>query len=84
MQNLIVSSDFDQKEQMSRDFIRLIGPYTEPVLIHQWTPGDHSFIVTFLWLNPFGELANVTSVNIEGSALVSMLYYFVFVYFFKF
>lgn len=73
LQNLIVSSDFDQKEQMSRDFIRLLGPYTEPVLIHQWAPGEHSFVVTFLWLNPYGELVNVTSVNIDGSALVCIL-----------
>lgn len=56
---------------MSRDFIRLINPHTEPVLIHQWGPGDHSFKITFLWLNPFGKLVNVTSVNIESSNLVS-------------
>lgn len=56
---------------MSRDFIRIISPLTEPVLIHQWAPGDQSFQVTFLWLNPYGKLANVTSVNIDGSALVS-------------
>jgi len=70
LQNFRVSSDFDQKEQMSRDFIHLISPYTEPILIHQWAPGEYSFIVTFLWLSPHGELTNVTSVNIEGSALV--------------
>lgn len=74
MQNFIVSSDFDQKEQMSRDFIRIISPHTEPVLIHQWAPGDKSFLVTFLWLNPHGKLANVTSMNIDGSALVSSFY----------
>lgn len=75
LQNFIVSSDFDQKEQMSRDFIRLISPYTEPVLIHQWAsgePGEQIFTVTFLWLNPYGELGNVTSVTIEGSAIVSI------------
>jgi len=71
LQNFIVSSDFDKKEQMSRNFIRLISPYTEPVLIHQWATGEHSFTVTFLWLNPYDELINVTSTNIEESALVS-------------
>jgi len=74
LQNFIVSSDFDKKEQMSRNFIRLIGPYTEPVLIHQWAAGEHSFTVTFLWLNPYDELINVTSTNIEESALVSSFY----------
>ncbi|VVC31413.1 Hypothetical protein CINCED_3A008702 [Cinara cedri] len=69
--NFIVSSDFDQKEQMSRDFIRLISPYTEPVLIHQWASGEQIFTVTFLWLNPYGELANITSVTIEGSSLIT-------------
>lgn len=72
-QNFIVSSDFDQKEQMSRDFIRIISPHTEPILIHQWAPGEQSFTATFLWLNPYDELANVTSLNIEGSSLVSSL-----------
>lgn len=61
---------------MSRNFIRLISTYTEPVLIHQWDSGEHSFIVTFLWLSPYGELANITSVNIEGSALVSIFIIF--------
>lgn len=58
---------------MSRDFIHLINPSTEPVLIHQWASGDQSFVVTLLWLTPYGELTNVTSINIEGSALVSIL-----------
>lgn len=57
---------------MSRNFIRLISPYTELVLIHQWASGEYSFIVTFLWLNPYGELVNVTSVSIDESALVSI------------
>lgn len=59
---------------MSRDFIHLINPHTEPVLVHQWAPGDYGLKITFLWLNPYGKLANVTSVNIEGSALVSSFY----------
>lgn len=59
---------------MSRNFIRLISPYTEPVLIHQWASGDHSFTVTFLWLNPYDELVNITSINIEESALVCSFY----------
>lgn len=74
MQNFIVSSDFDQKEQISRDFIRILSPYVEPVLIHQWAPGEYGFTVTFLWLNPYGELINVTSANIEGLALVSFFF----------
>lgn len=59
---------------MSRNFIRLISPNTEPILIHQWALGEFSFIVTFLWLNPQGELTNVTSTNIDVSALVSIFY----------
>lgn len=74
---------------MSRDFIRIISPHTEPVLIHQWALGDQSFIVTFLWLNPYGKLANVTSVKIDESALVSSfihfkLYNFTSIIYFKF
>jgi len=74
LQNFVVSSDFDKKEQMSRNFIRLISPYTEPVLIHQWATGEQSFSVTFLWLNPYDELVNITSINIEESALVGSFY----------
>ncbi|XP_001949441.1 xylosyltransferase oxt [Acyrthosiphon pisum] len=69
--NFVVSSDFDKKEQMSRNFIRLISPYTEPVLIHQWATGEQRFTVTFLWLNPYDELVNITPINIEESALVT-------------
>lgn len=55
---------------MSRDFIHLINPHTEPILIHQWAPGDKSFVVTLLWLNPYDKLVNITSINIESSAQV--------------
>lgn len=68
---------------MSRDFIRLINPYTEPILIHQWAPGDNSFVVKLLWLNPYDELVNITSINIEGSAmviffLINLMYFLVY------
>ncbi|XP_050534829.1 xylosyltransferase oxt isoform X2 [Daktulosphaira vitifoliae] len=73
LMKLIVSSNYDQKEQMSYDFIHLISPHTEPILIHQWAVGDYSFSVKFIWVNPYGEIANVTSGNIDESTMITFV-----------
>lgn len=80
---LEVSTDFDQKEQMSRNFIRAIGQNSEPVLIVKLAGtskvDNNTILLTVLWVDPdekiqeSGELViediTITSINFSKSNL---------------
>ncbi|XP_008483938.1 xylosyltransferase oxt [Diaphorina citri] len=69
LEHLEVSSSYDQKEQMSRDFLHAIGPYSEPVLIHEWlTLVTHN--ITYLWIDPTNVLAAVTRVQVDENTTI--------------
>ncbi|CAG9819354.1 unnamed protein product [Phaedon cochleariae] len=69
---LQVSSDYDQKEQMSRNFLRLLSPYSEPVLVYDFfsTGGSKVYNMTCLWVGPDGRLHDAVEFSIEESSLV--------------
>ncbi|CAG2068663.1 unnamed protein product, partial [Timema podura] len=53
---LYVSSDYDQKEQVSRNNLQNLGPFSEPVLVFQLSEGPAgasapSLNLTVLWVN---------------------------------
>ncbi|KAL1450531.1 hypothetical protein WDU94_002882 [Cyamophila willieti] len=54
---------------MSRDFTHTLGPYSEPILIHEWST-DVSYNVTYLWIDPTNVLAAVTSVLVDGNTTI--------------
>lgn len=68
---LVVSSDFDQKEQVARNFVGVLGPNSEPtVVLHLKDTSTsnqvkHNF--TVLWISPAGLLVDVTEMPIEDS-----------------
>ncbi|XP_062552577.1 xylosyltransferase oxt [Armigeres subalbatus] len=69
---LEVSSDFDQKEQISRNFQRIIGTNADLNLIFRLAglrteKNTTSYALTVLWLDPRGELADTTEISIEDT-----------------
>jgi protein xylosyltransferase len=72
LQTLLVSSDYDQKEQMSRNFLHNLGPFSEPILVYQLgvNPQPSTYNVTFLWVDPAGQLVEVSEVHMEDGHVV--------------
>ena len=73
IRDLNVNTDYDQKEQTFRNLIGGIGPYSSPVLAYEFeaelvTPQNF----TVLWIDPQGTLADVNSVQLEETTLVSV------------
>ena len=70
---MLVSSDYDMKEQMSRNFPRALGPFSDPVLVvtlESNTTGAINSNMTFLWIDPTGQLAEVSEMHIEFGHMV--------------
>lgn len=70
-----VASDYDQKEQISRNYQKFMGPYTDLVLTFTFagspssSPKDtsHSYNLTLLWIDPMGRLQDFNELHIEDS-----------------
>uniref|UniRef100_W8C4M3 protein xylosyltransferase n=1 Tax=Ceratitis capitata TaxID=7213 RepID=W8C4M3_CERCA len=75
LRNFEVSSDFDLKEQVSRNFAKMLGPYTELVVSFTLTGASvsahndaaHSYNLTLLWIDPLGRLQDFNELHIEDS-----------------
>lgn len=72
---LIVSSDYDQKEQISRNFLRLLSPQSEPTLVYQFRPryGSSSYNFTTLWISPAGQLHDVVDFSVDENSLIGFV-----------
>ncbi|PSN41238.1 Xylosyltransferase oxt [Blattella germanica] len=73
LKSLLVSSDYDQKEQMSRNFLHNLGPFSEPTLVYQFStnPQPTTYNVTILWVDPTGLLVEVSDVHIEDTHAIN-------------
>ena len=72
LQKMSVASEYDQKEQISRNFARVLGPYSEPVLVYDFLPLQNFSTknnVSFLWFDPAAHLADVSEVPLDKSTL---------------
>lgn len=75
--DLLVSSEYDQKEQIVRNFARFLGPYSEPVLLYQFAPktlqnaANTNHSLTFLWVDPAGRLADINNVLLDENSVIS-------------
>uniref|UniRef100_T1PKB0 Xylosyltransferase n=1 Tax=Musca domestica TaxID=7370 RepID=T1PKB0_MUSDO len=75
LKNFEISSDYDQKEQVSRNYQKFLGPYTDLVLTFTFvgsashSPKDtsHSYNLTLLWIDPMGRLQDFNELHIEDS-----------------
>ncbi|XP_023025219.1 xylosyltransferase oxt [Leptinotarsa decemlineata] len=69
----LVSSDYDQKEQLSRNFMRILSPYSEPVLIYNFffvNQAQKVYNMTCLWISPSGDLNDVTEYTIDETSSI--------------
>ncbi|XP_013115718.2 xylosyltransferase oxt [Stomoxys calcitrans] len=75
LKNFEVSSDYDQKEQISRNYQKFLGPHSDLVLTFTFvgatspSPKDtsHSYNLTLLWIDPMGRLQDFNELHIEDS-----------------
>lgn len=69
---LTVSSDYDQKEQVLRNFAQILGPYSEPTLVYIFSsnPDSKPVNVTFLWIDPAGRLLETNDCVIDDAYVI--------------
>lgn len=74
LDSFVVSSDYDQKEQIFRNFARYLGPYSEPVLMYHFNSSPYSsatsYNFTILWINPSGNLSEVSDISVDESVSI--------------
>lgn len=76
---LTLNTNYDQKEQMFRNFLGSIGPLSTPVLAYEFDAAvELPLNLTVLWLDPQGEIADISNFQVEDSGLVSQNHYFLF------
>ncbi|XP_039755431.1 xylosyltransferase oxt [Pararge aegeria] len=70
-----VSSDYDQKEMTFRNVGNILGPFSEPVLLYQFSPHFNKNIgnFTILWLDPAGMIADVNVVMRDENNLTNFI-----------
>lgn len=75
LEYLAVSSDFDQKEQIFRNFAQMLGPYSEPTLAYRFSSSPYSsainYNVSYLWIDPTGRLVEVSHVIIDETSVIA-------------
>ncbi|XP_058802558.1 xylosyltransferase oxt isoform X3 [Phymastichus coffea] len=65
--SLTVNTDYDQKEQMFRNFLGSIGPLSNPVLSYEFDAGSiMPQNMTILWLDPMDRVAEINYLNEES------------------
>lgn len=73
-----VSSDYDQKEQISRNFARFLGPFTDLILTFNIAgiskDTSHSYNLTLLWIDPAGRLQDSNEIHIEDTQIDNINY----------
>lgn len=77
--HLEVSTDFDQKEQISRNFAKIIAIDSELVTVLHLSESEAAAAViynlTVLWINPLGRLVDVTYMQAEDSPTVHTIHF---------
>ncbi|XP_014272406.1 xylosyltransferase oxt isoform X2 [Halyomorpha halys] len=68
-----VSSDYDQKESVARNWLRTLGPFSEPVAIYYLEQPISGYNLTLLWIDPIGTLADVSFLSISGDSLTGFI-----------
>ncbi|XP_011302816.1 xylosyltransferase oxt [Fopius arisanus] len=74
IRHLEVNTDYDQKEQMFRNFLGGIGPLSSPILSYEFegslvTPRN----LTVLWIDPRGNCVDVNHLQVEEMSLIGSL-----------
>ncbi|XP_054264373.1 xylosyltransferase oxt-like isoform X2 [Macrosteles quadrilineatus] len=67
---LVVSSQFDQKEQMFRNLARVLGVWSEPSVAVTLVSGSSGANLTLLWVDPTGVLADVSEASVDETSAI--------------
>lgn len=76
LKNIEVSSEYDQKEQISRNFAKIMDIHTEPnFILHlsmpmndaKTTSTNTKYNLTVLWISPIGHLSDISEIYVDGS-----------------
>ncbi|CAH1398513.1 unnamed protein product [Nezara viridula] len=73
LKRIEVSSDYDQKESVARNWLRTLGPFSEPVAIYYLEQPISGYNLTLLWIDPIGALADVSYLSISGDSLTGFV-----------
>lgn len=76
IKSIEVSTEYDQKEQMLRNFAKIMGPKAEPTFLLRLTEINadptiftaRSYNLTVLWINPAGYLSDISDLHIDASS----------------
>ena len=69
--SLQVGNQWDPKEEMFRNYARILGPQSEVHLIHSWGKGT-GFTVTVAWIDPANTIAASYDVTIDAKEYVGI------------
>lgn len=76
IKNIEVSTEYDQKEQLARNYAKIMGPMAEPTFIlhlaaitatTKFGPMASTYNLTVLWLNPAGHLNDISDLYVDAS-----------------
>lgn len=72
LQDIRVGGDYDQKEQIFRNFAGALGPFSEPTLAYS-VFANESFNVTFVWTDPSKTIQSLVNVTVTDGPTVKLL-----------
>ncbi|KAL3284632.1 hypothetical protein HHI36_018786 [Cryptolaemus montrouzieri] len=72
LEHLSVNSDYDQKEQMSRNFAMVLSPHSDFGLIYHFSSSTSTKVynISFLWIDPTGKLVEVSEITLDETGLI--------------
>lgn len=77
IRHLRVSTEYDQKEQIFRNFLNVMGPYSEPTLLYLVDSSVDTNVkivnLSVLWIDPAGRLVDVNEISIDHDYLIGHL-----------
>jgi protein xylosyltransferase len=77
-----VGTDYDQKEQIFRNFAGSIGPQSEPTLAYH-VYSSEPLNITFVWVNPSHSVQAVNNYSVSGGETVRLAVKVYFLIFFN-
>ncbi|KAF6203252.1 hypothetical protein GE061_003670 [Apolygus lucorum] len=73
LKSFFVSTDYDQKEQLSRNSLRCMGPFSDPVAVYETTSSNQLFNITLLWIDPMANVVAVSDIIMEDGTSIGFI-----------
>lgn len=73
IKSIEISTEFDQKEQLARNYLKIMGLNSEPTFILHLTAANsdskvilvNNYNLTVLWVNPAGHLSDISEIYVD-------------------